>query len=224
MCAAGELPFVPPLLTLSVCLFLLRALQKELTRRNALSHPWTGQHRECVFETTPPPLPRPPTRITIHKGELCHRAGIACLDQAQASGRVGDNNLRGGTLTYRRPRHTSRLHSEYFNTVSIYRVLKHVCVVSVSVLCSQIPSRVFSLHRKSLPHSSRAAMYIDTALYALSFCHPVIPPVAIIECVRPCRACEYFNEASYRSTAGGTRVPRVPARHRSSSSSRDLCD
>lgn len=42
-------------------------------------------------------------------------------------------------------------------------------------------------------------MYIGVPLYALSSCHPVNPPVAI-ECVGPCRACEYFNVLSiYRA-------------------------
>lgn len=72
-----------------------------------------------------------------------------------------------------------------------------MCVSWVSVLCSQIPCRVLcAVRRKSLPFIPRN-MYIGIPLYALSFCHPVNPSVAI-ECVR--RTCEYFNVLSiYRA-------------------------
>lgn len=82
------------------------------------------------------------------------------------------------------------LHSEYFNTVSIYRVCKtRVCR---ECLCSALKSRRVLVEKAFL--SSRA-MYIDVPLYALSSCHLVNPPVAI-KCVDPCRACEFFNVLS----------------------------
>lgn len=129
---------------------------------------WANAANACVFRTV----------FTLDRGTIVTRAvelasrGIAWHRVAshvwiKRVGTSRDNNLRGGTLTYRR-RGTHRVIQWIFQSVSIYRV----CVISVCTLLSPILSCTRRIRRKiTLP--SHAQLYIRLPLNTLSFCHPV---------------------------------------------------